>query len=689
MIIAEKPSVAGKIASAIGRAQKKTRSGVPYYEVDTPEERVIIVPAVGHVYSLQEKGNKKWNLNYPVFDVEWDPIYEVQKGSEYTKAYINNIKELCKGADSFINACDYDVEGSVIGTNVLVHACGIDPKKADVKRMHFSTVTAPDLAKAYENLEPFDAGQTEAGLTRHVLDWYYGINLSRALTSAMRAANSRGTLSIGRVQGPALKLIVDKEREIKAFVPTPFWVISALMNKDKDFEAVHTKEKFENEDEAKKVYEKVKDRKTGRVAKVERKEYRQPPPNPFDLTSLQIEAHARHHIPPKQTLEIGQTLYENGYISYPRTSSQQLPPTIGYRQILEKIAKQPEYKQSAELLLRKSSLKPNNGKKTDPAHPAIYPTGEISKGLGDKELKVYDLIVRRFLATFGDWAIRESMNVVIDVNTEPFKAEGKRTVQKNWHELYGKYAKFDEVLLPNLKEGDEVAVKKMNFDKKMTQPPKRYTEASIISELEKRNLGTKATRAVIIDTLFRRNYISGKPIEATELGIKTVETLERHSPEILDEAFTRGIEEGMDDVMAGKKSGAEIEESAKEILTKVLTKFKQEEMEIGRELSASQQKAEAQQAVKDAMGACPVCKEGLLIVRLNPKTKKRFLGCSSYPKCTNTQPLPQSGLAKPAKKDCPTCGYPMANIWTKGKKTPWTICTNFGCPSKQKPEQKA
>lgn len=686
LIIAEKPSVAGKIAFAIGSAQKKNRAGVPYYEVDTVDGKAYVAPAVGHVYSLQEKANKKWNLDYPVFDVEWDPIYQVQKGSAYTRGYITSIRELSKGADEFVNACDYDVEGSCIGANVLKHACGVDPfkEKDKVRRMHFSTVTAPDLNRAYENLEEFDAGQTEAGLTRHVLDWYYGINLSRALISALRSTNTRGTLSIGRVQGPALKTIVERELEIRRFVPEPYWVISALMSKGKDFEALHAKEKFWKEEEAKKAYGKVEGQKTGKVTGVNRKRYKQPPPNPFDLTSLQVEAHRHFRIPPKKTLEIGQTLYENGFISYPRTSSQQLPPTIGYKGILGKLKGQPEYRDGAEFLLNKASLKPNNGKKKDPAHPAIYPTGEAPRGVGERELKVYDLIVRRFLATFGEWAVRESMKALIDVNTEPFKAEGKRTVERNWHELYGKYAKFDEVLLPDLKEGDQVEVKKTLFDKKMTQPPKRYTEASIISELEKRNLGTKATRATIIDTLYRREYVMGKPIQATELGIKTVETLEKHSPEILDEALTRGIEEDMEKVKAGEKSGEEVEATARKMLTKVLEKWKSEEREIGRELSKSLYKANEQKAEKDALGECPVCKEGLLVVRRNPKTKKRFLGCSNYPKCTNTQPLPQKGSVKPAGKDCPTCGYPMANIWTKGKKTPWTICTNFSCAGKKR-----
>lgn len=683
LIIAEKPKVAAKIAFSVGKAIKKSRAGVPYYEVDADKKKVIVAPAVGHVFTLQEKGNEKWNLNYPVFDLHWVPIYKVSKSAYYTKKYIDNIKELAQKADEFVNACDYDVEGATIGANVIRLACGVNPWESNVKRMHFSTVTFPDLKRAYENMEPFDAGQTEAGLTRHVLDWYYGINLSRALTSALRKTHTRGTLSIGRVQGPALKLIVDRERDIRKFIPKPYWVISALMDYEKkDFEALHEKQKFWEESEANSVYDKVKDAEKGDVKSVEKKIYHHPAPNPFDLTSLQIEVHRHHGIPPKETLEIGQSLYEAGLISYPRTSSQQLPPAIGYTRILEMLSKQQDYKPLADILLKESYLRPNNGKKVDPAHPAIYPTGERPEGLAKNEWKVYDLIVHRFIATFGKPAVRESIRVAIDVNGETFIAEGKRTVEKNWHILYGKYAVFDEIILPNLIEGRDVHLEKVDLTKKMTQPPKRYSQASIISELEKKNLGTKATRATIIDTLYRRGYIEGTQIQATDFGIQTVGTLEKHSPEILDEQLTREFEEDMEGVIAGKKSGKEIEENSAKILVKILDNFKKDESEIGEELKQSLIKTEEKRIEEESLGKCPEC-GGELIVRVNPKTRKRFMGCSNYPKCTNTQPLPQKGLIKKAGRDCPECGYPIINVWMKGKKVPWTICTNIKCPTKK------
>jgi len=685
LIVAEKPKVAKTIASALGKPTAKAKKKVKYFEVDAGGKKVIVAPAVGHVYTLVEKGKSGWNLEYPVFDIEWVPSYTAEKGAKFTKDYVKNLEELGKQCDEFVNACDYDVEGSVIGYNVIAHAVGANPKDGKVKRMHFSTLTKGELQNAYKNLEDFDSGQTNAGLTRHVLDWYYGINLSRALNSALRKGFRGPTLSVGRVQGPALKLIVDRELEIQKFVPVPYWQLPALMAfQNQGFEAMHKEEKFWEKEKAEQAFEKCKGSKQGTITKLEKKQFKQNPPNPFDLTAMQIECHGCLGISPKKTLEIAQVLYEQSLISYPRTSSNQLPPAIGYKKILESLSTQGQYANLCGKVLGFEVLKPNNGKKKDQAHPAIYPTGLTPGKLTDQEYKVYDIIVKRFLATFGEPAIRETVKAEIDVNGEPFIAKGTRTVEKNWHELYEPYVKLQETTLPGFSEGEVVDVKNISFEEKETQPPKRYTDSSIISELEKRNLGTKATRAGIIETLKNRNYVSGKPLQATELGIKTVSTLDKYSPEILDENLTRQFEEEMEEVIAGKKEPSQIEDKAEEILIKICNKFKSKEQNIGDELQDSMRKARDEQ---NTVGKCPVCNEGSLMIRRNPKTKKRFLGCSKYPDCKNTQPLPQRGTIKKTDKVC-ECGYPIINVWTKGKKIPWKLCTNIKCPLKQLNQKK-
>src|SRR3989344_7972340 len=492
LLIAEKPSAAEKIAFALAdnKPVKKSNNRVPYYEIIHNGKKLIVCAAVGHLYNLAEK-TKKWT--YPAYDIEWKDSPSVRKDASYVKDYIDTLTKLSKDADEFTICTDFDIEGELIGWNALRFACG----QKDGHRMKFSTLTKGDLRDAYQNkTRHIDWGQAHAGETRHKMDWYWGINLSRALTASIKAANSFKVMSIGRVQGPALKLIVDREREIAAFKPQPFWQIQLLGHaKSKDLEAWHVEDKFWDKEKAEKTFAKVKHEKSAIVTKIKRAEVKQSAPFPFDLTTLQTESYAHLGMSPKETLAHAQKLYLAGVISYPRTSSQQLDPKLGFPSIFNQLKKMPKYEQLVEKLLQEKELKPHNGKKTDPAHPAIYPTGNVPKTLTEREAKVYDLIVKRFLATFGPDATIETLALTMDVKKEEFKANGKRTIVPGWHIFYMPYIKQKEIELPAVKENDEVNIKELNLLSKETQTPKRYTQSSIIKELEKRNLGTKATRA--------------------------------------------------------------------------------------------------------------------------------------------------------------------------------------------------
>lgn len=675
LIVCEKPKAAEKIAYALAdsRPIKKSEDGVPYYVIQHNGKEIVIGAAVGHIFGLAQKDKSSWD--YPVFDIMWKPTYEVAKLSGFSKKYLNTLKKLAKDAEAFSIATDYDVEGEVIGLNILRFAC----KQKDGRRMKFSTLTKPDLVKAYESISPtLDWGQAKAGETRHILDWYYGINLSRALTLSMKKAGMFKVLSAGRVQGPALKIICDREKEIKVFVPTPYWELQleGAVTAGK-FLAMHETEKFWD----KKAAETALANATGKPAAVEevtRKQFSQSPPTPFDLTTLQTEAYRCFGIAPKDTLAIAQNLYTEGLISYPRTSSQKLPKEIGYETILREIQKQPDYKTECELLLKSVPLKPFEGDKVDPAHPAIYPTGIFPQNIEGRDKKIYDLVVRRFMAVFGKPAIRETMTAKVRVGTEPFLAKGTRTVEKNWHILYGKYATFKEEELPQMTKGDKVAVEKLGMEGKETQPPKRYTPSSIIKELEKRNLGTKSTRAAIIESLYDRNYAAEKSIEATELGLKTVAVLETYSPKILDEALTRKFEEQMELIRENKVQPEDVLEEARVVLYDILQEFKKNELEIGKALVHSFRDTKD---MENAIGRCPSCKEGALRLSFSKKINKRFIACMRYPECKTIFQIPQSGRIKALHKECKQCNYPMIAI--SSGKNPQQICLNNNCPSKQ------
>ncbi|RLE38904.1 DNA topoisomerase I [Candidatus Woesearchaeota archaeon] len=675
LIVTEKPSTAGKIADALadGKPQQTKEGNVSYYTLKHDGKDIIVACAVGHLYTIAEKDKKGWT--YPVFDVKWDETYKVNKEAKFSKKYLSVIKKLAKKADKFTIATDYDIEGEVIGLNIIKYAC----KQNDANRMKFSTVTKPDLIKAYENkAKHLDWGLANAGVTRHELDWYYGINLSRALTLAIKNSGAGfKILSSGRVQGPALKIIVDKEKAIKTFKPEPYWEIELKGEaKDREITAMHEKGKFDNVEDTDEVIANVKDCKTGVVVSVEKKKVKQVSPHPFDLTSLQTEAYRTLGVAPKKSLQIAQELYTSGYISYPRTSSQQYPKEIGYKNILKALSKQSIYQELCNELLKKKTLIPNNGKKTDPAHPAIYPTG-ITPKLTGKEMQIYDLIVRRFMATFADVAIKESMTVRIDVNKEIFIAKGMTTVELGWFEFYGRYAPKKEEELPAVVKGDEVRVERISRLDKETQPPKRYTPASIIREMEKLNIGTKATRSDIIENLFNRGYITGKSIEATELGIRTVEILEKYSPSILDVQLTRHFEEEMEKIRQGKLTPERVLEEAKTKLKDILSDFKKKEKAIGKELWKATVETRDELSL---LGKCPNCAEGELHLRRGKFGN--FIACNKYPECNITYNLPNVGLMKPAKKICEHCGFPMIQVIRKGKK-PQEVCFNPKCPGKK------
>ena len=673
LIITEKPAAAQKIADALadGKSIKAGEKGVPHYKITHGNEDIVVACAVGHLYGLAEK--EKRSGKFPVFEIEWKPVSETSKSSVFTKKYLDAIKKLSKDAKDIVVATDYDVEGEVIGLNIVRYVC----KRKDAYRMKFSTLTKDELIEAFENKSKhLDWGQAKAGETRHMLDWYNGINYSRALTNAIKTTGSFKLMSTGRVQGPALKIIADREKDIKAFVPVPFWEISMLSDvKGSPLESWHEKDKFWDKKEAEKILAKTEGQKSASVSSADKKEFRQQPPFPFDLTTLQVEAYRVFGVQPKATLQIAQELYTGGCISYPRTSSQKLPPSLGYKKLLSALGRNPEYAPLTTKLLSLPKLEPNEGEKTDPAHPAIFPTGIKPELEDEREQRIYDLIVKRFLATFSSHAVRETMTIVLDCNSEKFVAKGTRTVEKGWHVFYAPYVDLEELEMPKLSPGDTLAVKKIQMHDKETQPPKRYTPASIIKELEKRGLGTKATRSEIVDTLFRRGYVDGRSIQATELGIRTVDTLAKYAPKIVDEELTRHFEDEMEDIREGKREPEDVLEEAKEALTDILKDFKKNEKEIGKELLDANIETRNELS---GVGKCMNCKEGDLQIR-----KGRFgmfVACNKYPECKTTFSLPRNALIKPAKKECPECTYPM--VLAIKKKGAQEFCLNKECKSK-------
>lgn len=682
LVITEKPDAAERIASALdvkGKPRKMKNRQVPYY-IAKRNKDIVVVPALGHLYTVVAES--KGRSQYPVFSFKWAPRYAAERNASHIRTWLGVIAELAKNADAFIDACDYDIEGSIIGYNILKYAC--EGKEQVSKRMKFSTLTTEELEKAYtEPLPHLDFAQVEAGLTRHEVDWLYGINLTRALTiTAKKTSGQYATLSTGRVQGPTLKFLAAREEAIKTFVPTPYWEIRAQAEMDgQTFEAEYEKEKIDTKKEAEAILNACRG-KDGKVEKINVRRFPQPPPFPLDLGALQAEAYRLFGYTPSRTSKIAQHLYLDALISYPRTSSQKLPPTIGYETILKNLGKTPKYHQLTAELLARPKLIPTQGKKEDLAHPAIYPTGNLAqKTLESSESNILDIVIRRFMAVFAEPAIRQAVEADITVDDYHFFLRGQQTLKRGWLNFYNSYARSEEVRLPPMKEEERIHIRKIMLEDKFAKPLPRYNPSSVLKKMEQQKIGTKATRADIIQTLYDRKYIRDERITVTDLGFVILEVLEGYCPTVVSIRLTRELEEKMNHIQMNSEKREKVLKDTIQILEPVIETLKKNEKAIGQQLSTA---VRASKLEERTISTCPVCKTGKLLILRSKKTGKRFAGCSNYFEglCKASFPLPQQGTIKPLGRNCHACSWPTVQVRTKGRRS-WTLCLNPRCSLKE------
>ena len=677
LVVCEKPDAARRIAQALGDPTESRPAGISVFDVTSGGRHYKVCTAFGHLYGLIDVTKNR--TVYPVFDLEWAPAAKNPKAVRAIKV----ISELSMGASAFVHACDYDQEGEVIGYNILQYAC--KGKYKEARRAKFSTLTDDEIRESFARLAGPSEGLAEAGRSRHMLDFIYGVNLSRALASSLKTAGRYRNLSIGRVQGPTLAFAVDRELEIRLYVPEPYWTVTARFEKNNQaFSAQYNKPKVKTLTEARTIVSCCIG-KNGTIGDVSDSKSVLRPPSPFNIGDLQREAYRLFKLGPSYTLSIAEKLYLHALISYPRTSNQKLPPSIGYRRIISDLSRIGSYGKLTSVLLSKDRLFPNEGRMSDPAHPAIYPTGVAPRQkLSGLEFKVYDLIVKRFLATFGDSAISRHTSVSIDVNGHVFKAEGRTPLYEGWIVFYKPYVKLEERELPELCKGDVLENLGVEMEEKFTQPPSRYNQASLLAKMELEQIGTKATRADIIGTLFKRNYIASSKggIEVTDLGFAVIDSMRAFVPAIVSTDLTRSIEKQLENVEQRSADSVSVIEHAVDKLVESLKAFMEKEIDIGMKIGDA---ASADSAQAATIGPCPMCKNGQLRMIRSYKTKKRFVGCSNYSVgCRASAPLPQKGLIRIVGKACSECGWPVIGVVFARRAKQWRICVNMHCPSKKK-----
>ena len=671
LVVCEKPDAARRMAESLSdeaEVTRQTRKGVQIYKVIRPGEEIFVCSALGHLYSADQKGEATHRV-HPIWDLGWKPRYLTERHQERLRQWIEQFAQLSQKADRFVNACDYDIEGSLIGATILRYAC--DGADRNARRMKFSTLTKKELQNAYANLsKELDLPLVNAGMCRHEVDWIYGVNLSRVLTdSATEYGRTYSTISTGRVQGPTLKFIVDREEEIECFVPSPYWVIECLVLVDeRSISAQYEKERVDSKSVAERVVLDCSG-KEGRIADIESYASKIQPPAPFDLSTLQAEAYRHLGLRPSYTLAIAERLYLDALISYPRTSSQKLPPGIEYTRILENLSTMEEYGSKIYNLLRQPRLSPHEGAKLDPAHPAVYPTGNLPDGrLEQRQRKVYDLIVRRFMATFGESAVRQSEKATVVVEGHNFFLEGVRVLARGWMDLYEPYVHLEESPLPALSAGQAARITQIEGREKFTRPPPRLNPGSLLRLMEDQNIGTKATRADIVETLYSRGYIVGERMVPTPLALNVVAVLKEHCPEVIDVSLTRELELKMQDIESGRDQRERVLIEAIERLRPVMAGLEARSSTIGKDLGMTIRETRQEQATLQSL--CPKCGSKLRVIR-NRKTGKRFVGCSGkwVKGCSFSLPLLQFGKLTLLARLCSKCGFQLIQIKQRGRRS--------------------
>ncbi len=734
LIIAEKRNAAQRIAKILsgGKFETSRKGRNVYYSFSSSGNRYFVVPLRGHILQLDyPKEFKNWNLEDLQRLVDEEPVKVIKE-----KGVASILKSLAKDANLLIIATDYDREGELIG----VEALSVSGYRGKVKRAKFSALTEWEIKNAFENLVDVNYNLASAAETRQKIDLAWGASLTRFISLASKR-RGKDFLSVGRVQSPTLALIVKREREIESFVPTPYWNISAKFYRRRNFKGEHIANPFWKEKEAQEVFEKVKDAKKGKVIEYVKGEKLIRPPIPFNTTEFLSEA-TKLGFSASRAMRIAEDLYMGGYISYPRTDNTVYPKSLSINSILKSLEKS-KFAEDVLKLQKERRKYPTRGKKESKDHPPIVPTRGARLD-GDKG-KIYELIVRRFLATLAPDLRYEENSAKIAVKDEIFVAKGKKIIDEGWHYYYP-YSKFEESILPELKKGDEVTVKDVEIVKKETKPPSRYTQSSLIKEMERLNLGTKSTRADIIQKLFDRGYVRGNPIRPTELGKALVNSLEKNNVEVVKPDMTAKLEEDMDKIEEGSIPGDYVVKESREMLKEILKALESNRSDVGKSISSSMRREigecpdggkliylERKKLVvcekndgtefynlpktghvefldkkcpvcglplikvirrgqspetrcldpkceynrkKDVIGKCPKC-GGDLVIRQS-RNWKRFIGCSNYPKCDVTYPLPQKGQIIPTGETCPYCGAPLIIIRKRGRKD-WKICPNMKC----------
>jgi len=622
-----------------------------------------VIASKGHIRDLPKS---RFGITFDENTHQLIPKYSIAKENAPT---VKAIRDLAKQADTIYIATDEDREGEAIGWHIA-HAIKKDPQ--ELPRIVFHEITKTAIKNALKHFRKIDMNMVNAQQARRILDRIVGYKLSPLLSSKIQKG-----LSGGRVQSSTLKLVVDREREIKAFVPVEYWSIDTLFQKDIEATLIKyqqekiTKLSIKTKEDAQKIVQSVKN-DSYLISKIETKERKSATPPPFMTSTLQQVASSKLGFTPKKTMMIAQTLYEgvktpdgtSGVITYMRTDSLNIA-----KEAVDAVRDVIGSKFGEKYLPKKPKVYGTKAKGAQEAHEAIRPTllhftPEIAQSfLKADEIKLYRLIYERFMASQMEDARFEQQSIIFTGKENEFRASGRKLVFDGFYKLLGNEDK--DKLLPILKEGDEAYIQSVQAKQHFTEPPSRYSEASLIKKLESEGVGRPSTYAPTIATLSTRTYVSieKKQIIPTEMAFTVIEILEKHFANIVDISFTAKMEEELDKISEGK-------EDWQQLLIDFYASF-MKQIEEGKANIVSLKVA------KPIGRKCPQCGEELL---LRSGRFGQFIACSGFPKCKYTEQVDEEGNVvetKVEKSDekCEKCGHDM--IIKNGRNGKFLACSNY------------
>ncbi len=753
IIIAEKADAGRRIAYILsqGSSKQKRPKGMSYIEFEKDGVQYYLIPLSGHVVEI----------NFPESMKDWKSVdlnelidSRIVHNAKNRNA-VNTLQALSKGADTIVVATDYDREGELIGVeavNIIKEAIKKSGDEPNIRRAKFSALTRDEVSSAFDDLIDVDYHLADSASAREEIDLIWGAALTRFISVASNRYG-KDFLSVGRVQTPTLGLIVNRELEIEAFVPQKFWKLQVVFNKKGDFTGDYEGGDVFDEKEADRILEGIEGR-NGTVQKFERREERIGRPPPFNTTEFLREA-SRIQVAPAKAMNIAESLYMRGLISYPRTDNTVYQKSINLKGVLNKL-RDTEFVEEVEKVLSQEKIYPSRGRTEATDHPPIYPTSAAKKGsLKGDYAKIYELVVRRFLATLYKEGQREVREATLKVGDFNFATHGVTITQRGWLEIY-KYYHPKENYHPDLEEGEEVQAKDWQKKEDMTKPPRRYDISSLLKKMEELNLGTKSTRHDIIAKLQARGFIEGNPVRPTPLGIGLIKSILTVESKIAEPEMTATLEVDMDKIANRQVGKEDVVKISRDMLHGVLRDLKsnealiretiREHLKMGKpigecplhkgknilhikERSFSRLKCEVEGCRIDfkapsrvliqlAEKECPVCslpqikairrgqspdircidpacefntkkdnfgkcpKDGGNLVVRQSRYGKRFLGCSSYPDCTMTYPLPQMGSLQATGEVCQHCGSPLIVAFRNQRK--WEFCPKMDCEFNKK-----